>query len=97
MERDSRDLPAGLVSHLFVMPRPEEGKASFGQAQLAGGNVAVIALKQVNDGTADDLAQIGGEAAARSALQRSLGRNYFQQMVENLRAAADIQMVKKEE
>ncbi|MEJ1356425.1 MAG: SurA N-terminal domain-containing protein [Candidatus Sedimenticola sp. (ex Thyasira tokunagai)] len=97
VERDSRDLPAGLVSHLFVMPRPEEGKASFGQAQLAGGNVAVIALKQVNDGTAGDLAQIGGEAAARSALQRSLGRNYFQQMVGNLRAAADIQMVKKEE
>ncbi|MES9855457.1 MAG: SurA N-terminal domain-containing protein [Sedimenticola sp.] len=93
--RDSRDLPPGLVSHLFVMPHPQGDGVSFSQAQLAAGDVAVIALKQVKDGTAENLEEIGGESAARSALERSLGRNYFQQMLENLRADADIQIVKK--
>ncbi|MES9904168.1 MAG: peptidylprolyl isomerase, partial [Sedimenticola sp.] len=95
--RDSRDLPVGLAAQLFVMPRPQEGNASYGQTQLTGGNFAVMALTQVIDGNSEDLKEIGGEAAARSALQRSLGRNYFQKLVENLHAVADIQIVKRGE
>lgn len=97
VERDSRDLPPQLVKQLFVMPRPAAGKVSYGQVQLNSGDVAVVVLKQVKDGSSEDLEKIGGEQAARNALQRSLGRNYFDQLVENLRAAADIEIAKKEE
>jgi len=49
VQRDNKDLPPALLGALFKMPHPASGKLGYGEADLDGGDVAVIALSAVND------------------------------------------------
>ncbi|GAC1621670.1 MAG: peptidylprolyl isomerase [Nevskia sp.] len=49
--RDRNDLGKSLLSALFTLPHPEAGKPSLGEAALEKGELAVIALTAVRDGT----------------------------------------------
>jgi peptidyl-prolyl cis-trans isomerase D len=93
--RDERDLPAELVRELFLMPRPEGETPAYGQLAMASGDLALIALHTVSDGTLADAAQLGGEEALNNALAQSRGKSYFQHLQGNLRAAADVTVSSK--
>jgi len=90
VSRDERDIPADLLKHLFLMPRPEGAGPVYGQLALASGDLALIALHAVTDGTLADANDLGGEAALNNALTRSRGKSYFQHLQGNLRAEADV-------
>ncbi len=49
VQRDNKDLPPALLGALFKMPHPASGKLGYGEANLDGGDIAVIALSAVND------------------------------------------------
>ena len=93
--RDAQGLPAELVSHLFSMPRPVDDEKSYSQLALDSGDLALIALVEVTDGSMDDANDLGGEAAIRDAMQRSRGKSYFQHLQANLQAQAEIEIPTK--
>lgn len=94
--RNDTTLPPELVTSLFRLPRPVDGASSYGEAQLSNGNFVVLALKGVVDGDDKDAERIGGTAALKNALQRSRGQSYYQHLIENLKARADIVISKRE-
>ncbi len=96
IDRDNQEVPRELVEYLFSMPKPESGKASFGEVGF-NGDMAVMALYGVKEGTLEQANELGGEAAITSALQRSRGEGYYQKFVQNLRNTGDISIIKKEE
>lgn len=49
VKRDKADVDAKLREALYRLPRPAAGKASFGQARQASGDVAVLVMTAVND------------------------------------------------
>ncbi len=88
--RDERDLPADLLRQLFLMPRPADGSPGYAKLAMTSGDLALMELHAVIDGTLADANELGGEAALRSALTQSRGKSYFQHLQGNLRAAADV-------
>jgi len=95
VERDNTELPANLRRRLFRMPRPGPDKPVYGQAQLRDGDFAIIALRAVNDGTAEDAAAIGGEERMKQALESTMGEAYYRHLLDNLRARAKIEITLK--
>ena len=51
LRRDAEGAPRALLDAAFKLPRPMPGKISVGQAELAKGEIAVIALSEVKDAT----------------------------------------------
>jgi len=96
IDRDARAVPQGVVRRLFTLPRPGSDRPVYGDAELANGDVAVIALHGVEDGRSDDTASLGGDELLKSVLQRSTGQTYFQHLEDDLRERADVVIVKRE-
>ncbi|TVT54737.1 MAG: peptidylprolyl isomerase [Sedimenticola thiotaurini] len=90
ISRDEQTLSPELVKQLFAMGRPESGKPLYGQLALSNGDLALLALHSVTDGTMEQANELGGEAALNDALQRSRGKSYFQHLQGNLRASAEV-------
>lgn len=88
--RDEQDVPTDLVRQLFLMPRPSSDQPVYGQLAMASGDLALIALHTVSDGTLAEANDLGGEAALNNALMQSRGKSYFQHLQGNLRAVADV-------
>jgi len=95
VERDNSELPANLRRRLFRMPRPGQDKPVYGQVQLRNGDFAIIALRAVNDGTAEEAAAIGGEERLQQALESAMGEAYYRHLLDNLRARANIEITLK--
>lgn len=84
--RDAKDLPEPLLSALFKLPHPSADKPSVGEATLDNGEVAVIALSDVEPGAVQQTdekadkqlaeardARAGSEFAAyRTALEKHI-------------------------
>jgi peptidyl-prolyl cis-trans isomerase D len=51
VRRDAEGLDRQILSALFKLPRPAAGKLQIGKTQLDGGDVIVLALSGVRDGT----------------------------------------------
>ena len=94
--RDERELPGALVSRLFTLSRPTSENPVFGDAGLPNGDVAVIALVGVEDGDAADIATLGGSGLLKSVLSRSTGQTYYQHLTDDMRAMADVLVIKKD-
>ncbi|MCW8945631.1 MAG: SurA N-terminal domain-containing protein, partial [Sedimenticola sp.] len=90
INRDEQVLSAELVKHLFGMGRPEQDKPVYDHLALSSGDLALLALHAVTDGTLEQANELGGDAALNDALQRSRGKSYLQHLQGNLRAAADV-------
>ena len=90
--RDEREFPADLIEHLFTMPRPVDDGNSYGYLAMASGDLAVVSLSEVVEGTMADANEVGGEAALTDAMQRSRGKSYFQHMQANLYSQAEIEI-----
>ena len=97
VDRSNSELPPALLTSLFVLPRPDENAASFGEATLANGDFAVLALHSVEDGSIKDADEIGGASALKSALERSRGQSYYQHLIQNLQDNAKIVINKRDE
>ena len=71
LPRRGGDAPDAVARKAFTMPRPAAGQVSLAVAETGNGDVAVIALHGVADGTQD----VGGAAAAglRAALGAQAG------------------------
>lgn len=78
-----------IVQALFRLPRPEGDQPQYGQAELANGDFVIIALHKVEDGSLDNL-DANAIESRRVSLERSRGRDRFRQLVDNLRAEADV-------
>ncbi len=89
--REAREAPPGLVRQVFQLPRPADSSPSYGLADLAGGDFAVVALTEVKDGALEDLAPEARENEI-STLERSAGQANYQHLVRQLRAIADIEL-----
>ncbi|MCW8889248.1 MAG: SurA N-terminal domain-containing protein [Sedimenticola sp.] len=90
INRDEQAVSAELVKHLFGMGRPEAGKPVHDHLALSQGDLALLVLHKVTDGTLAQANDLGGDAALNDALQRSRGKSYFQHLQGNLRAAAEV-------
>ena len=78
------------------MPKPEGDKAVYDMTRLAGGDVAIVALKGVEEGNQEQAKELGGEKMLNAALQRSRGETYYQDMLKNLHAEGDIAITQQQ-
>ena len=90
------DLPGDLRRRAFRMPRPEQGQPVYGKAELRDGDFALIVLRSVQDGTVKEAEAIGGEEKLKQALERVTGEAYYNHLIDNLRAGAEIEIIRKE-
>ncbi|WP_163834457.1 SurA N-terminal domain-containing protein [Spartinivicinus ruber] len=90
IKRNAANLPRQLVMESFKMPRPSEGKQSFAQATLLGGNIAVIALTSVKTPE-----QVKENEQQKQFISRYLmdqqGREMMASLQKNLRDSAEIE------
>ncbi|AKH20227.1 SurA N-terminal domain-containing protein [Sedimenticola thiotaurini] len=90
VSRDEQDIPADLLGHLFMMPHPTGDQPVYGQLALSNGDLALIALHKVIDGSLEEAAEVGGEDVLNRVMTESRGKSYFQHLQNNLRASADV-------
>ncbi len=87
--RRAPGLDPAIANALFRLPRPAEGSASYGMAELQAGDIALIALERVTDGDPDSY-----DEAKRENLRRQLeelrGNEMSRALVESLKAKAKI-------
>ena len=91
VQRDNKDLPPALLGALFKMPHPASGKLGYGQADLDGGDIAVIALSAVNDpvGQSTDVKDMQG---AGMQLRNALAGSEFSAYRDELEKQIKVQI-----
>ncbi|OOZ35936.1 SurA N-terminal domain-containing protein [Solemya velesiana gill symbiont] len=95
--RSERNVAGAIIVKLFAMPKPAADKSEYAAAELPNGDSVVIALSSVKDGQPDQADKLGGKRVLGEALQRARGESYYQKMVQNLRASADINILNKDQ
>lgn len=89
VSRQTTGLPRAVVQSLFSMAAPAEGSVNVDTATTASGNVVVVVLSSVSEGSVDP--------ARTTQLQEQLKNNYMQQMyqavIEALRSDAEIEIL----
>lgn len=87
--QDAKGVAPQIQQAAFRMSRPEEGKLSVAQAQLSGGERAVVILKQVKDGSYEALAQAEKDRL-REEVMGSQGNGDYAAVMNAIRAEADV-------
>jgi len=85
------EVPQPLRNIVFRLPRPQGGEPSYAKASLGGGDIAVVALKSVEDGALEKLSKEKVEQE-RAAMARARATAYFDHFVEELRQHAEIEI-----
>jgi peptidyl-prolyl cis-trans isomerase D len=88
VNRNDRQIPAGLSNALFRAEKPADGGSTPGTAQLGGGDVAVYLLASVKEGEVHE-----GDQQQQQNLQRMLGRDHYEMVLNDLEAHADIEIL----
>ncbi len=91
VKRRSTLLPQAVRDKAFGLPRPEEGKASFGGAELGNGDYALLAVTGVTDGDPSKLDD-AARKAAKAEMARSKGELQFNILGRYLRERADVEI-----
>ncbi len=91
IKRRSTLLPQGVRDKAFSLPRPEEGKASFGGAELGSGDYALLAVTGVTDGDPSKLDD-AARKAAKAEMAQSKGELQFNILGRYLRDRADVEI-----
>ncbi|MRI34390.1 peptidylprolyl isomerase [Endozoicomonas sp. OPT23] len=94
--RRQQGVPQQLLATAFKLPHPINNTASFGQAELANGDLAIIALNKVAEGSATD-ADAERDRMMAMFLANANARNLFTEYLKSIKASADIKIIKKEE
>jgi peptidyl-prolyl cis-trans isomerase D len=94
VSRNSRELPQELSSELFRTVKPQPGKTTTGQVKLAQGDYAVFVLSKVTEGGSSE-----GDADEQQIdhMRRLYGRSYYERIMDDLKAHADIEILLKQE
>lgn len=92
--RTAVNVERGVLLEAFELPKPGQGEASLGLAELGGDRFAVVAVSAVTPGDPSSV-----EDAARSALRDQLGRAVAgveaRALVDALRAQAEVRIVEE--
>jgi hypothetical protein len=93
-ERNAPEVDEGVVSTAFRMPRPAPGQVEFSATATAEGDFVIVALREVVDGSFSD-----DDKELREALRRNLeveaGRASYDAVVQTLRNAADVTIIRE--
>jgi peptidyl-prolyl cis-trans isomerase D len=96
LARKNMTVPPSLLTEVFQLPHPSEGKPISGMIQLAGGGFAVYNLNKVKEA---DPASIKAAVKERvkSNLRQRLGQMQYDNLVTDLESRADITYYKAED
>jgi peptidyl-prolyl cis-trans isomerase D len=88
--RKNPELPGGLLDKVFAMPKPSEGVSEYAKSIMSADEIALILL--------DDVKQVElneDNSMLMNMLSQQQGGEEFQSYINSLRAAADIEYLKK--
>jgi len=92
--RGQTDVPAEVLRSAYTLPKPAEGKAFYGQAEMDNGDFVVIALRKVVDG---EISAEGTPAKSHAmAAARMAGDSAFDDYVSYLRSKTHIEFTTSE-
>lgn len=91
VESKGAQVPQSLRNAVFRLPRPQKGKPSYATVPLGKGDIAVVALDSVEDGSPDKLSKEELDQE-RKAMMRARATAYFDHFVEELRRKAKIEI-----
>jgi peptidyl-prolyl cis-trans isomerase D len=87
--RTKADIPSAVLERAFRLPRPQEDRPTYGSALLAHGDVAVVGVTGVVDGSPSALGQAARDQEGRE-LAQAIGSHYYDDVVEDLVSRAKI-------
>ncbi|MES9832783.1 MAG: SurA N-terminal domain-containing protein [Candidatus Thiodiazotropha sp. DIVDIV] len=93
INRNSRDLPPALSSELFRTVKPQPGEVKPGSVKLAMGDFAVFVLSKV---TEEESAEAEAGKQQADQIRRLYGRSYYERVMDDLEARADIEILLKQ-
>jgi peptidyl-prolyl cis-trans isomerase D len=91
IDRTAADLPAGVLTEAFRLPRPEEEGAALGGTELANGDYAIVRVRSVEPGDPAKLTD-AERRQARENLARLYGASEVDAMVRMLRDRAEVEI-----
>ncbi len=86
--------PPAVVKTAFSLPRPAAGGPTLGTARLRDGGEAVVALEAIRDGDPAGLSE-EDKRRVRDRLTRIRARTYYDRLVDDLVARADVEILAK--
>jgi peptidyl-prolyl cis-trans isomerase D len=90
LARTDRSQPQALLNAVFTSVKPAAGAVTVDSVRMANGDVAVFSLQAVKEGDADEE---GLGAMLAQGLGRELERSLYDQLVADLKAHADIEIL----
>lgn len=90
VSRNQRELPPTVLELAFAAPRPGAGAVSYAAGQQPGGDAVIVAVRNVQDGSAEDM-EPAARKSERALLAQIRGEHGFERVVDDLVARADIE------
>ncbi|MTW20925.1 SurA N-terminal domain-containing protein [Allochromatium palmeri] len=90
VDRQTADVPAGVLDAAFKLPVPAEGAVSVGTAILDDGDAVVVRLTKVEDGQVEADTK-DGFSAESFILTQIMGRQAYTNMLDDMKSRAKIE------
>jgi peptidyl-prolyl cis-trans isomerase D len=90
VSRNEADVPPTVLELAFAAPRPDAGAVSYAAGQQPGGDAVIVAVRDVQDGSAEDM-EPAARDSERALLTQIRGEHGFERVVDDLVARADIE------
>ncbi|HIJ21791.1 MAG: peptidylprolyl isomerase [Gammaproteobacteria bacterium] len=91
IERNDRSIPSEVVTELFRMSTPEEGKKRYQGVELVRGGYAIMALKRVDEGRLEALDEPKQKSSRLEMADRNM-RSHYQNYIAHLRSQSNIRV-----
>ncbi len=89
LRRDARATEPAVMSRVFAMPRPVDGKVQYAGVEIRSGDFAIVALTEVVDGDPSKMSETELESI-EAELARDYGGMAFDAYLQAVREEADI-------
>jgi peptidyl-prolyl cis-trans isomerase D len=90
VKRNDGKIDAQVAQEVFRQPKPKEGEPKVSGFELANGDYVVAVISDVRQGDASKLEQ-GQEQSLRTSIANAQGFDEYKQLLETLKAGADIE------
>jgi peptidyl-prolyl cis-trans isomerase D len=90
VSRNEAGVPPKVLELAFAAPRPADAGTTYAAGEQPNGDAVVVAVRAVEDGSADDM-EPGARDAERRLLTQIRAEHGFEQVVDDLVARADIE------
>ncbi len=91
VKRNAGDVPRDVLQRAFRLERPADGGASRGDVAMSSGDMAVVVVTKVVDGSVEGMKE-DEKKRLRFSLSRAKGQAIFDHMVDELKGAASIKL-----